>query len=336
MIRRVLPLIAFPLASVLVSLFIAEAAFRYSGYKPRVIIPNTNFWVTGWAAMDPKLGWVNREGAFHSVEPGNALMRFDADGQRHDPLNPKGAGIPKILVVGCSFTQGEGVIDEEPYAHVMNAALPNFEVLNFGTGAYGTYQSLLRMQAYFAAPHGETPLVVYGFNGHHVTRNVAPEDWVRLLTTRDGRYLIPPYVRLSGDHLREFPASPVPLWPLETKSALVAATHHAVLRVVRQVYWRERLEVFRRLLRQMKETAVANHAALIVLREVASTDDMVDIMRQEAIESVNCEPPDGRDLQPEDRVGGIGHANGKQQARWAHCLLDALAQRGYAVSEARP
>jgi len=328
--RRVLPLVALTLTSLVVSLFIGEVLFRQLGYEPRVIFLNQNFWVTGWAAMDPKLGWVNREGAFRSVEPGNALMSFDADGERHDPLNPKGSGLPRILVVGCSFTQGEGVVDDEPYPHVMNTALPGYQVLNFGTGGYGTYQSLLRMQAYFAAPHAETPLVIYGFNGHHTIRNVATADWVTMLTTRDGRYLIPPSVRVSGDGLSEYPAAPVELWPLETKSALVAVVHKVVLKVTRFARGRERLEVLRRLLRQMKETAAANKAALLVMRQVATSEEMLDVMRQEGIDSVNCEPPDPFD--PEYRVGGFGHPNGKQHARWAQCLLDALARRGYAVS----
>jgi hypothetical protein len=78
-------------------------------------------------------------------------MRFEADGRRHDPNAPKGVDVPKILVVGCSFTQGEGVADDEPYPrHEPRAA--ESRSAQFATGGYGTYQSLLRMQAYFRSP----------------------------------------------------------------------------------------------------------------------------------------------------------------------------------------
>jgi hypothetical protein len=329
MTRRILPSIALAAATIIISLFIGEAVFRWLGHKPREITLNPNFWITGWAPMDPYLGWVNREGAFRSVEPGNALMRFEADGRRHDPLGPKGADVPKILVVGCSFTQGEGVPDDDPYPHVINRAMPAFEVLNYGTGGYGTYQSLLRMKTYFGSPHAATPVVIYGFNGHHITRNVATADWVTLLTTRDGRYLVPPHVRLSGEGLRELPASPVRIWPLETQSALVSVGHNAMLKTMQFVRWRDRLEIMRRLLREMKQTAAANNAWLLVLRQVG-TEPALEIMQQEGIDSVFCEPPDPFD--PEYRVGGVGHPNGKQHARWARCVLEALAKRGYPVS----
>jgi hypothetical protein len=57
------------------------------------------------------------------------------------------------------------------------------------------------------------------------------------------------------------------------------------------VYGSERIEVLRRLLRQqMKETAAANGASLIVMRQVGTVPFMLDVIRQEGIDSIDCEP----------------------------------------------
>jgi hypothetical protein len=328
MIRRTAPLVALTLASLLLSLLVAEGAFRALGYQPRRLELNPNFWITGWAAMDPELGWVNREGSFRSVEAGNAIMRFTADGRRLDPVGAKDT--PKIVVVGCSYTQGEGVADDEPYPHVINRALPNLEVLNFGTGGYGTYQSLLRMQSYFRAPHAPTPLVIYGFNGHHMIRNVARSDWVFMLTTQDGRNLVPPHVALTHGRLTERPSQPVALWPLETRSALVADVHKAAIETARSGNYADLVEVFHPLMRQMADTVRANNAALLVVGLVSVPDDQAAWMRQAGFDYVDCQSPDF--LTPAFRVGGWGHPNSRMHAHWGRCVLKALAERGIAVA----
>jgi len=330
-IRRIAPLVALTLGALLVSLLLGEAMFRALGFQPRRLQPNLNFWVTGWAAMDPELGWVSREGAFRSVEPGNALMSFGPDGRRLDPVGPKAPGTPKILVVGCSYTEGEGVPDDQPYPYLVNRALPDFEVLNFGTGGYGTYQSLLRIRSYFRAPHPPTPLVIYGFNGHHLIRNVAPADWVSMLTTRDGRYLVPPHISLSGSRMTAMPEHAVELWPLETRSALVAHLHAVVMRKLRHRNYQELLMVFHPLMQQMAETVRANGAALLVVGLIGVLDDQAALLRKQGFEYVDCQRADW--MNPELRVGGWGHPNGRMHEHWGKCVLKALADRGYAVQD---
>jgi hypothetical protein len=204
--------------------------------------------------------------------------------------------------------------------------------LNFGTGGYGTYQSLIRVRSYFRRTHAPTPLVIYGFNGHHMIRNVARFDWVFMLTTQDGRYLVPPHARSSGGRLTEVPGHPVDLWPLETRSALVAQVHNAAVRSARRVNLNEMVEVSHLLLRQMADTVRANGAALLVAGLVAVADEDAKWMRQQGIDYVDCQHPDV--LNPIYRVGGSGHPNGRMHAYWGQCVLRALAERGYAVPAA--
>ena len=105
-------------------------------------------------------------------------MSFEADGRRNDPAGNKPVSLPRVLVVGCSFTQGYGVADDQTFSHFVNQSLPSAELLNFGTGAYGSYQSRLRVNHYFKAAHPKTPLVIYGlFYSHHL-RDLAPMPWI--------------------------------------------------------------------------------------------------------------------------------------------------------------
>jgi len=332
-LKRVLPFL-LTIVSVLISLVIAEIVLRQLGYVPRTISLNANFWVSGWAQMDEELGWRNREGSFRSVEPGHALMSFGADGRRADPISSKPASAPKIVFVGCSFTQGEGVADDETYAHVVNRDLKTLDVINYGTGAYGTYQSLLRMRSYFRAPHPQTPLVIYGLLGHHMIRNLASSEWVSTLTTRDGRFLIPPHVRSSGDRIVEHKADPIDLWPLETRMASVALAHAAFLKISRKRPWQEHHDALRQLLTQMKSITTENKASFLVVNLWGAMAEDVEWMRGQGVDYIDCQNPEV--LSAAYRVGGVGHPNGLMHDEWAQCVLRALRERGYDAGEPVP
>src|ERR1044072_2035658 len=147
--RSLGPKLGLLAGSVVVSLLAIEVGLRFMGYAPRPIKVTGDF--TSWAAPDREMGWINRGGTWASSEPGHVPMSFDADGRSHDPAGAKPGSVPRILVVGCSFTQGYGVGDGDTYPHLINQSLPANEVLNFGTGGYGAYQSRLRIAHYFQA-----------------------------------------------------------------------------------------------------------------------------------------------------------------------------------------
>jgi hypothetical protein len=326
------PKLGLLLGSAAVSLLVIEAGLRFMGYKPRHSEVNASF--ASWAAPDREMGWVNRGGTWTSSEPGHVQMSFDADGRRHDPAAGKPNSAPRILVVGCSFTQGYGVGDEDTYAHQINRSLPGNEVLNFGTGGYGAYQSRLRVDRYFAASHEDTPLVIYGlFYSHHL-RDLAPMPWILMLTMQDGSYMVPPNIKVRAGEIVESPGGPVGLWPLEDRSAIVALLHHAVMRVQNRVTPAMGTPAFHHSILQMQKAVKANNAALLIVGLVPiPADDLawLKAQRENGVDFVACDHPDPQS--PELQVGGIGHPNERLHRWWAACALKALAERGYKVDQ---
>lgn len=122
-------------------------------------------------------------------------------GPRHDA-----AAASRVDIVGCSVTNGYGLSDADTFAWKIQQTHPELEVVNFGTAAYGTFQSLLRMERSL----DERPpprLVLYGFITQHEARNVATYDWLRGLAQTSSRgHVAPPYVTLgAGDTLARHP-----------------------------------------------------------------------------------------------------------------------------------
>ena len=96
---------------------------------------------------DDKLGWINRPGTYLSTEAGGVPNDFPRRSQPSKLDTPsKTKQRAEVLVVGCSFTQGFGVTDDETFSYLLNARYPRLMFHNFGTGGYGTYQSLLRIR----------------------------------------------------------------------------------------------------------------------------------------------------------------------------------------------
>lgn len=316
---------AVTVVSLLVSLAIGELSLRLLGYTPRAVARNEAFWASG-IEIDDTLGWRNQEGSFRSLEPGNALMTYAAGGRRADPFSPKSDALPKAIVVGGSFTQGEGVRDDETYSHVLNRELKSVEFINYGTPGFGTYQSLLRMRDYFVGPHAKTQLVIYGLQGHHMMRNLAEGEWITALTTRDGQWLMPPHVRMSGDKMEERKGRAIPLWPLETRSAIVALAHLATVKSLNRFSTRDGKQALHNLIGQMRDAAVESGASLLVVNLFRTAPDDVERMKKATIDYLDCQHPDPFD--PKLRVGGVGHPGGLMHEWWGKCIADALRKRG--------
>lgn len=131
---------------------------------------------------DPRLGFANAPNV-HIAENTpyfDVVYTTDCDGNRvtPNPANSRG----RIIVLGCSFSFGYGVNDDQPFAYLLGSDyFPEYRVVNRSCMAYGTGQAYLMLEEELARP--ERPaLVLYGFINGHVQRNYLDKEWLEAVT----------------------------------------------------------------------------------------------------------------------------------------------------------
>jgi hypothetical protein len=97
--------------------------------------------------LHPTLGYRHRAGEFRITQE---VLRWTAT---HDDETlritdrpgdeGRGARRPELWIMGGSFTHGWAVNDWETFPWLLQEGLPEYRVVNFGVGGYGTLQSLV-------------------------------------------------------------------------------------------------------------------------------------------------------------------------------------------------
>jgi hypothetical protein len=78
--------------------------------------------------------------------------------------------LPAVIYLGCSFTYGYGVNNDETFASLSQKDFSFYQFKNYGVPGYGTVQNLIQLQTVINS--GQIPkLVVLNFSGHHFERN---------------------------------------------------------------------------------------------------------------------------------------------------------------------
>jgi len=304
----------------LVSLAIAEGVLRLVGFEPAPPPLDPREHAADWGQPDPVLGWTNHPGTGHSNEPGHVAMTFGPGGERASAPAGEPPRTHSVLLMGCSYTTGLGVADDETFAWRLNERYPDVRFENHGVPGYGTYQSLLLLERLLRQSHGQPPeLVVYSFIGDHTKRNVASLKWLRNLKDSRGLFTVPPRVAVEGDGLATYPSGRIDYWPLERHSLLVGRLHDLWLRMSLADRDRQKIAATNRLLERMDREVREAGSHLLV----AQLDDMppetLAFMAQRNIATVDCIAP-GYKSDPKYRVGGVGHPSGLRHSLWAECL----------------
>ena len=318
--------------SIFLSLAGTELALRSAGIPPWRDSPANTAGPT-LHEEDPVLGWRNKAGRYR-VPPSHpsgaeTLFTSPGDGLRRssdDEIDRKNDR-PKLVFVGGSFTQGAAISDRDTFAWKVQERFPSVEVLNYGTAAYGTYQSLLTLER--ALPTMSDPrIVVYGFIEQHELRNVAPASWMEGLSRRARRgHVNVPYVTISraGVLSRHRPEA-YPNWPLKTRLALVTQGERAFARLSAFGRGARRREATEQLLIDMDDLS-DRHGATLVLALLDFSEQAraqyQDFLNRANIMTADCVYA----LTPDMRVLGDGHPNGKLHSKWATCIGDVLRRR---------
>lgn len=181
--------------------------------------------VVRWKGVRP---WVPREEKTISVEPGGRLVtphpilgytyipgRFTvtlADGYSFvmthlenslrvtQPLDDYAETHekPEIWIFGCSFTHGWSLNDQETYPWLLQQRLPNYQIVNFGVGGYGTIHSLLQYRDALGLKRPK--LAVLAYAGFHDERNTLARTWRKVAAPNNKlESLKLPYALLADD-----------------------------------------------------------------------------------------------------------------------------------------
>lgn len=128
-------------------------------------------WTGEYAAYDPTRGWALKPGIREMSVFQGKVLNSNGKGLRGVTEYPYSrTGKRRIVMLGDSFTFGEEVSDNDTYAHQLEAALPNTEVLNLGVQGYGHDQMLLYLRQEGLRYHPD--IVMVGFAYLDIYRNI--------------------------------------------------------------------------------------------------------------------------------------------------------------------
>lgn len=122
---------------------------------------------------DPTKGWISKPLAEIEVLNGDSLLKYSINkaGNRGEVVYPYERTNDKlrILMIGDSFTFGEGVNNKETFSHYLQEMLPEAEVINLGVHGYGHDQILIHFEEEGVKYHPD--LVILGFVSADMERN---------------------------------------------------------------------------------------------------------------------------------------------------------------------
>lgn len=279
---------------------------------------------------DPVLGWKNKEGYFQipTYHPGGDEIHvtFLKNGMRRTCEHQGNVRDerPKIIFVGGSFTQGLAISDHETYSWKVQKAIPTSEVLNYGTGGYGTYQSLLVLEKIL--PTLKKPgIVVYGFIHHHESRNVASANWMGVLSRYSKRgHIYVPYVTLDkNDMLCRNQPEKYPSWPYKDRWAAITMVERKFVELKTSSREKQAGAVTKKLLLRMQELC-HKHGAEFVIAILNLNDevkaDYMTFMKRNNLMVIDCAFP----LTEVMKVKGEGHPNGRMNSKWAKGITEFI------------
>jgi hypothetical protein len=278
-------------------------------------------------APDPVLGWRNKKGNY-IVPPyhpsGKTIhITFLENGQRRtgvDSTNTEG----EIVIVGGSASQGWAISDNETYAWKLQQKYPSLKVVNYGSGGYGSYQSLLVLEQ--ELPRMTSPkFVLYGFIDHHEVRNVAPGIWLQTLSRYSTRgHVDVPFATLDDNNgiVRHLPEGYLSL-PFRESLAIIELIERGYMKIKTRRRFNQRRAVTEAILLQMDKVSKRYGATLFVvlLRSKNKTKShYMGFLKQNKIQFIDCVFPRTKDL----IVPGEVHSNGKMHTLWAQGISSVL------------
>ncbi|MEN9572842.1 MAG: hypothetical protein RL514_697 [Verrucomicrobiota bacterium] len=227
--KRLAFIAAAGLLTLLLVAVVGEVIARTRGLKPFTAQPADIRVEPGGKLFRalPEGGFAHVPGKFQVTLPTGYQFRVThgTNGLRstHPPLAPDAKPRPELWILGCSLTHGWSLNDEDTYPWRVQAALPEFEVVNGGVSGYGTLHQRLLFQE-LLKQRGKPAVVVVAYGRFHDFRNTYVRIWQKGFAPYnrlpDLGY---PFARLNADGELGYDVAPATYfeWPLQRQSALV-------------------------------------------------------------------------------------------------------------------
>ena len=161
---------------IIIFCFIAEWYVRHHGYVREV---STEQRMLHHDDYSPDMGWerAGPESRLSDEQPKDTTVyeTILADKSRASRSKNRAATKTNVLMLGCSFTYGIGVNDEDTYVWLLNERFPDVTFDNFAQDGYGTLQCLLREEKILKERHYD--YVIYAAIPDHLRRNISYSTW---------------------------------------------------------------------------------------------------------------------------------------------------------------
>ena len=171
-------LIVYPL----VVFLCLEAAFLIMGYRR---FYNDDYSISA----QPANAYIGDEQFGIQLNPGNYSVEVNKglkfktthlqDGSRQ--VRHRTQSGTDVLMLGCSFTYGFGVNDEQHFTSLVQESHPELGIWNGGVPGYGTAQSLMQLESHLETD--SLKLVLLCFSSQHFMRNVLNREYRSNLRT---------------------------------------------------------------------------------------------------------------------------------------------------------
>jgi hypothetical protein len=322
--RRILFSAAAFVLSIFVAVMIVEAVLRYFGDQPWRFVGNDPRIPIVFEA-DPVLGWRPKPGeyfmpAYDWSGPPRLVIRPDRTRDTGAPLNQS----PELVFIGCSFTFGWGIADDETFAARLQQKHPDWRVMNLGVPAYSGYQALLRLEQLFA--NGVKPKrVLYGYMQGHELRNIAHPAWTYLIEKYSTQGMVAvPYVTIDDQNnlVRHSPEH-YPAWPLRGVLAMIPRFELAWAVYARQDRIDKSTEIADQVVLEMARLCRAHgveFGVVLLQADPEWKDHYARLLGARDLRLIDCDiRPTPDMLVPID-----GHPNARAHEIYANCIEKSL------------
>jgi hypothetical protein len=325
--KNILFYIIMCLLSVIILLISIELLLRLSGRKPW-IYKNVDTNEPTMNEPDSILGWRKKPGNYiippYHPDGTEIKMTLLKDNLRLTS-NETIIAADTIIFIGGSWTLGWAISDSETFTWKIQKKFPSIKVLNYGTGGYGTYQSLLVLETIINnSIHPQK--VIYSFNDHHERRNVATSEWLKMLSTHSRRgHISVPYCTIENDILVRHEPERYPIYNLSKLSSTFNFLTSIYVKFRSHKRSSQARSVTQRLILGMNKLCEDKgiEFVVVILRCRKGLNDYYKYFQENNIKYINCI----HKIEKGMRVLGEGHPNGEMNSLWTRCILDNLELR---------